>query len=521
MSSLFKTKEFANIVLIGDHESKKADLLPFVLAVLTGESAKSFALDNIARPTPDNTKSSPRYDVECLGRVRLTMVDVPELSSDAVPAELQTVEQAIDDLDLIDAFIVVADCTKKELGHGIEDALQAVSLAFPRPVRKNIFYIFTSQDPTKTTIGHTQELPSEAKSQVIGTISNMVLLRDLFKKQYKSSGPERQEVLLHDFERHFTKGAGILEELFRHVDRCPRQAKNMNHVYRLAATIESKLYAILILEREPRLEDVGVIDRLVDEYCLIATSPDFLTHLEMVLDLLRTNMVGRAILNLTTTLPAFTCFFKGSKNAIICWTPGGTNESLYRLSDITETWSALKGTGFARIDAILPVPNNNRRAYFFCADKYVLIEFELGPFLLGELITGSRLVVSVTKISTGWPSIAKAGFDRIDAALIVPGRSNEAYIFSKSQYCRIRFTPGIANDELLDGPKDIADYWGVMDFDEIEGIIPRPGKEQNAYVFCEDQYVQIRVNVGDRDELITGRRDVIEWWPSLKATGFY
>ncbi|QRV73479.1 hemopexin domain protein [Ceratobasidium sp. AG-Ba] len=232
-------------------------------------------------------------------------------------------------------------------------------------------------------------------------------------------------------------------------------------------------------------------------------------------------MVGRAILNLKTTGLAYTCFFKGSKNAIIQWTPGTTTEHLFKVSDLPETWSALKGTGFARIDAILPVPNNDRRAYFFCADEYVLIEYELDPLVIAEVIRGSRLVVSVTKISKGWPSIAKAGFDRIDAALIVPGRSNEAYIFSRTKYCRIRFTPGVVNDELLDGPKDIADYWGVMDFDEIEGIMPRPGKEENAYVFCEDQYVQIRVNVGGRDELITERRDVIEWWPSLKAAGFY
>ncbi|QRV73480.1 hypothetical protein RhiJN_01494 [Ceratobasidium sp. AG-Ba] len=255
MSSLFKTKEFANIVLIGDHESKKADLLPFIYAVLTGQSSKSFAIVDKARPDPVTTNPSPRYDVECLGGVKVTIVDGPELSSDTVPEELEAVQRAVGGLELIDAFIIVADCTKKKLSQGIEDALQAVSLAFPRPVRRNFFYIFTSNNPAKPALGHEQELPPEARSQVIGTISNMVLLRDLFKKEYdQSSRHEHQEELLDGFNRHFTKGAGLLEELFRHVDRCPRQAKNMNHIYRLAATIESKLYALLTLEREPRLE---------------------------------------------------------------------------------------------------------------------------------------------------------------------------------------------------------------------------------------------------------------------------
>jgi hypothetical protein len=71
---------------------------------------------------------------------------------------------------------------------------------------------------------------------------------------------------------------------------------------------------------------------------------------------------------------------------------------------------------------------------------------------------------------------------------MVPGRSNEAYILSGTKYCRIRFTEGQANDELLDGPKAITTGWGAMKFKEVDTIIPHPTSNQNAYVFLGDKY---------------------------------
>ncbi|KAG8736269.1 hypothetical protein FRC10_009486, partial [Ceratobasidium sp. 414] len=88
-------------------------------------------------------------------------------------------------------------------------------------------------------------------------------------------------------------------------------------------------------------------------------------------------------------------------------------------------------------------------------------------------------------------------------------------------YCRIRFTEGVANDELLDGPKPITTGWSVTKFKEIDTIIPRPGSENGAYMFSRDKYVQLKVIVGGYDELVSGQRDVAPYWPSLKKAGFY
>ncbi|KAG9080827.1 hypothetical protein FRC06_006118 [Ceratobasidium sp. 370] len=224
-------------------------------------------------------------------------------------------------------------------------------------------------------------------------------------------------------------------------------------------------------------------------------------------------MVGRAALNITNTNQTY--FFKGNKYVKIHWTPGTSDEGIsFGPTEFVKQWESLKQTGFTQIDGIMPIPGHDHRAYFFSGSKYARIEYVPGA-------GGDKIIGSVTAISDGWPSLAKAGFDHVDGALIVPGTPNEAYIFSGEQYCRIRFTEGSTNDELLDGPKPITVGWSVMKFKEIDTIIPRPGSENGAYVFSGDQYVQLKVVVGGHDELVSGQRDVAPYWPSLKKAGFY
>lgn len=53
-----------------------------------------------------------------------------------------------------------------------------------------------------------------------------------------------------------------------------------------------------------------------------------------------------------------------------------------------------------------------------------------------KLITGPKSIVGY------WPSLAKAGFSKVDAAHPVPGKQYEAYFFSGTDYVRIYFKPG-------------------------------------------------------------------------------
>ncbi|CAE6424551.1 unnamed protein product [Rhizoctonia solani] len=224
-------------------------------------------------------------------------------------------------------------------------------------------------------------------------------------------------------------------------------------------------------------------------------------------------MPGRAALNIPGTSESY--WFKGDKYVKYKWTPGTTDDSIsYGPTEFAKEWESLKEAGFSQIDGILPIPGQDRRAYFFSGDKYARIEYVVGA-------PGDKILGGVRSIADSWPSLKKAGFNRVDGGLIVPGKTDEAYIFSGDQYVRIRFTEGQTNDELLDGPKAITTGWSVIKFQSIDTIIPNPKNNQNAYIFSGDKYVQIKVNVGGYDDLISDHRDVAPYWPGLHKAGFY
>ncbi|KAG8703614.1 hypothetical protein FRC08_002735, partial [Ceratobasidium sp. 394] len=146
-------------------------------------------------------------------------------------------------------------------------------------------------------------------------------------------------------------------------------------------------------------------------------------------------MAGRAALNIANTNETY--FFKGDKYVKIHWKPGTTNEDIsHGPTEFANEWKALKQAGFSQIDAILPVPTHDHRAYFFSGTKYVRVEYD--PASLDT----SKIVGHVKEITAanGWYSLAKIGFNHIDGALMVPGRKDEVYFFSGEQYCRVRFS---------------------------------------------------------------------------------
>jgi len=223
-------------------------------------------------------------------------------------------------------------------------------------------------------------------------------------------------------------------------------------------------------------------------------------------------MVGCGVINITGQNSSY--WFNGSNYAKISWTPGTTDDSIaFGPTTFASQWSSLRASGFSQIDAILAIPGYDYRAYWFSGSKYMRVEFAPDA--------GDKMIGSVRAISDGWPSLAKAGFDHVDAAFPVPGTPGQAYIFCGEQYCRISFTEGQTNDQLLDGPKPITTGWSVTGFKSFDTIVPRPGTSNGAYVFSGSKYCQINIVVGGYDEVVSDQRDVATYWPSLHKAGFY
>lgn len=67
-----------------------------------------------------------------------------------------------------------------------------------------------------------------------------------------------------------------------------------------------------------------------------------------------------------------------------------------------------------------------------------------------------EIVSGQARITDEFPSIAKAGFSIIDAALPAPGPGGEAYVFGGARYARIKIVPGTRDDKIMYGLAFIA-----------------------------------------------------------------
>ncbi|QRV97889.1 hemopexin domain protein [Ceratobasidium sp. AG-Ba] len=226
-------------------------------------------------------------------------------------------------------------------------------------------------------------------------------------------------------------------------------------------------------------------------------------------------MVGRAALDIPGRGYNQLYFFKGSKYAKINWNSRHDEQSLAAVpTQFANDWHSLKEAGFTQIDAILPIPGTDHRAYFFSGSQYARIGFV--PGTAGE----DQIYGGVRPIAENWKSLAKAGFGHLDAALLVPNSQNQAYFFSGEKYCRVSFQEGSQeDDELLDGPKSISEGWPAIPFHSIDAIFPEPRTHINFYVFSGTKYAKIVIGEGGKQELITGPTDVAPDWPALHEAG--
>ncbi|KAL4789658.1 hypothetical protein BDV19DRAFT_394867 [Aspergillus venezuelensis] len=108
------------------------------------------------------------------------------------------------------------------------------------------------------------------------------------------------------------------------------------------------------------------------------------------------------------------------------------------LAPITENWPSLIKVGFAKkkIDAVIPVPDNPAEIWVFSGSQFARILTDRSPANKDKVIYGPA------PIAGDWPSLVKAGFEKIDAAFPTPGETNMAYVFSGKKYARIALTPG-------------------------------------------------------------------------------
>ncbi|KAL2129735.1 hypothetical protein VTI74DRAFT_7398 [Chaetomium olivicolor] len=206
-------------------------------------------------------------------------------------------------------------------------------------------------------------------------------------------------------------------------------------------------------------------------------------------------------------------FFHGAKYAKIRFVPSSPDEQIiYGPAEVAHEWKTLAQAGFTTIDAALPVPGHEGEVYFFSGTRYVRIKFVPGT-------PEESIVYGPANIADEWKSLAKAGFETVDAVLPVPGHEGQAYFFSGNQYAKIRFTPGTPTEEVTYGPTSIVGQWKTLDqagFDTIDAVLPVPGHEGQAYFFSGSQYVKIEfVPSSGTERILYGPTRITKEWKSL------
>lgn len=185
--------------------------------------------------------------------------------------------------------------------------------------------------------------------------------------------------------------------------------------------------------------------------------------------------------------------------------------------DITN-WKTITNAGFTRIDAILPVPGHPGHVYVFRGSQYIRIILNLSS--LSDTLHNQ----GPYNIATMWSSISGAGFTVVDAVVPVPGRANDAYIFSGSKYIRITIDPYSLQDSLVNGPYQIADKWpslATSKFTAIDATLPVPGKPEQVYFFRGSEYVRVIFDHSLRDTIHhNGPYKIADLWPTITQAGF-
>jgi len=145
--------------------------------------------------------------------------------------------------------------------------------------------------------------------------------------------------------------------------------------------------------------------------------------------------------------------------------------------------------------------------YVFFGGRYLKIKLD-GNLNDTFVNRGSHSILS------GRKSLEKADFDAVDAALVVPGTTNQVYFFRDSNYVRV----DNFRDEIINGPSLISKGWPSLveaGFDIVDAIVASPGGGDVYYVFCGVKYVRIKVDSSRGGRLNLSARLISSRWKTL------
>ena len=164
-------------------------------------------------------------------------------------------------------------------------------------------------------------------------------------------------------------------------------------------------------------------------------------------------------------------FWSGTQYARVTYTPGGSDETVAGPSRVRDKWTALANEDIGSVDAVCPVPGNEKRLYVFSGSNYMKLELDTESlvttveknmyFFRGKEwidVSWDDRLVSHGTIAESWPSLVKAKFETVDA--ILDNYDGTYYFFSGDRYARIKMEED--NDTLIGSPFLLHDKWSSL-----------------------------------------------------------
>ncbi|GAA3967800.1 hypothetical protein GCM10023085_57790 [Actinomadura viridis] len=175
-----------------------------------------------------------------------------------------------------------------------------------------------------------------------------------------------------------------------------------------------------------------------------------------------------------------------------------------------------------RTDAVMPVPDDPdlkapRDYWMFSGDRYIRALMSTSGYPVHQLMTASSPLQAWDDTFKNLPGFR----NKIDATLRVPGSRNEYWVFSGSQYIRMRVANAdqAYDDALVAGPRPLSDWesaFGDLPDDGIDAVMPTPDDREQYWVFAGDQYVRIRLDgEGPGGEISQGPSKLDAWSGTL------
>jgi hypothetical protein len=273
--------------------------------VCAGRTVDHFRLEHNTRnesnlgKNQSQTNTAMMYTIERRDGVQLRILDTPGLCDtrglEQDKEHKRSIAETIrNQVQTLDAVIIMANGTVERVGPGVEYALHTLASMFPRSISDNIGFMFTNVPDALSFNFQPDTLPKEIRHAEVWTIQNPVAQHSKYEEA-KTHGhtPVNLEKMAKLLQNSYITTMETLNDFFSWLDKCKSQPTNaIVDLYDMTTNIEAAITNVLaqIDQRErqrmdlkrlqndlDRNKQVSSLDSILVEHHLTQTSRSWIS----------------------------------------------------------------------------------------------------------------------------------------------------------------------------------------------------------------------------------------------------